>query len=494
MFRKIVSLACVACLGAAVTAAGCSSSSSGGSTPGQSIGAAGGSFTTADGSGVSIPAGALPAGSSVEVTVAVDPNAPTPPSAWIAVGSTYLVGPEGQQFSQPVTVTIAFDPARLPTGRTAHDISVLTSPATGTPSYGPLTTTEVDSTRVSASTTHFSYFMAVVPNGVGNVDAGSDGSSDTGSEASAMDGSQDSTTADAPPNGDGGSDAGSDAASDGGADSDSGPPDTGPDALVTNPFVGTWSCTFTVTDAEPDGGSSTGSATVVVTPADGGGEITATASSCTTDGGPVVFTASTSGNTATLNANQPPCNGTTYENGTGIFTVSGGTLSFTGTLAPWEGGTAPQYVTESCTRDDAGAGDASPACSQPPNPAPSFQATLSCATPPTPAGGTLVDGTYYQASDVQYPDAGCTGTRGTSQGTLVISGGTITAVQAAGGWWLVGTSTTSGTSLDIACACGTLCNDGGGVATGPFQYTATSTMLTIFSNPSAYDVSTWAKQ
>src|SRR5580658_1993681 len=99
---------------------GCSSSKSGGSTPSGQIGPAGGSVTEPDGSGVTIPAGAL--GSNVDITVQSDPGAPAPPSQWVVVGTPYLLGPEGQQFSKPVTVTLAIDPSLLPTGQTVQNV------------------------------------------------------------------------------------------------------------------------------------------------------------------------------------------------------------------------------------------------------------------------------------------------------------------------------------------------------------------------------------
>jgi len=143
---------------------GCSSSRSGGSAsgppPGKQIGPEGGSVLLADGSGVVVPAGALAA--RVNVTIGLTPGAAALPSSdWIAAGSSYLLGPEGQVFLKPVTVTLAFDPSRLPADLLGDGISVVTSPATGTPDYSPLPTTIVDSTHVSAQTTHFSIVVPV---------------------------------------------------------------------------------------------------------------------------------------------------------------------------------------------------------------------------------------------------------------------------------------------------------------------------------------------
>jgi hypothetical protein len=143
---------------------------------------------------------------------------------------------------------------------------------------------------------------------------------------------------------------------------------------------------------------------------------------------------------------------------------------------------------------DAGASDASFACALPPDPAPLVQDTASCAAPPAPAGGTIVDGTYYLTSAVAYPgDAGCSQTlTGQSQGTIVVSGGKVSIVVVNGEnppgtppGWEIATTPTASTSFDSTCICGTFssCLDGGGGA-APARYTATSTTLVIFpSNP-----------
>ncbi len=123
------------------------------------VGATGGTVTTQDGTGVTVPAGAVPA--NVTITVDATPSAPTP-SQGTAVGTPYTFGPEGQQFSVPVTVTLAFDPSSLPAGKTANDVVIFTAPA-GTTSYVPLGTSVVDSTHAAAQTTHFSTFVCVIP-------------------------------------------------------------------------------------------------------------------------------------------------------------------------------------------------------------------------------------------------------------------------------------------------------------------------------------------
>src|SRR3954471_2008820 len=97
---------------------GCGSSST---NQNKSIGAGGGSVTVSDGSGVSVPTGALSASTTISVSGA--PSAPDPTDE-SAVGSAYTFGPEGQQFTTPVTVTLAFDANKLATGTTASDIVI----------------------------------------------------------------------------------------------------------------------------------------------------------------------------------------------------------------------------------------------------------------------------------------------------------------------------------------------------------------------------------
>jgi hypothetical protein len=120
------------------------------------VGAPGGTVATSDGTSVSIPPGAL--ASNVTVTVTPTPGAAAPAKA-TEVGTPFTFGPEGQTFTVPVTVTLAFDPGKLTGGRSASDIVIFTAPA-GSSSYTALGTQVVDATHVSAATTHFSTFVA----------------------------------------------------------------------------------------------------------------------------------------------------------------------------------------------------------------------------------------------------------------------------------------------------------------------------------------------
>jgi len=125
----------------------------------QKVGAPGGVVTLADGTAAGIPAGALD--TEVAVSIASNPQAPALAGDLSAVGATYLFGPEGTQFKQPVTVTLPFSADRLPAGASTSQIQVYTAPA-GSGAYTALETVLVDGTHVAAQTSHFSNFVAAV--------------------------------------------------------------------------------------------------------------------------------------------------------------------------------------------------------------------------------------------------------------------------------------------------------------------------------------------
>jgi predicted alpha-1,6-mannanase (GH76 family) len=161
--RRSVALTTTLLLAAGLGVA-CSSGSPGAGTSGdveessRILGASGGILLTENGSSVSVARGALT--HDVTIRIASDSSAPIPDDA-TTVGLTYLLGPEGQTFEAPVTVTLAFDPSELPEGESAADIVVLTAPRDSA-DYVPLDTTVVDSLHVSAQTSHFSHFVPAI--------------------------------------------------------------------------------------------------------------------------------------------------------------------------------------------------------------------------------------------------------------------------------------------------------------------------------------------
>jgi hypothetical protein len=124
------------------------------------IGPAGGTVSLSNGTSVTIPAGAL--SSATTITISQDTGAPTAPGTTL-VGTPVVLGPEGTQFSTPVTVTLAYEPTLLPAGVTASQVAIFTSPVES-PSFAALTTTAPDSTHVQAQVSHFSIFEPGVAN------------------------------------------------------------------------------------------------------------------------------------------------------------------------------------------------------------------------------------------------------------------------------------------------------------------------------------------
>jgi hypothetical protein len=133
--------------------------SSGGSTKTtQLVGVNGGLLAASDGTSLTVPPGAVAADTTFTIEAAT--TAPTP-SGVATVAPIYAFRPEGAQFSKPVTVTLPFDASKLPFGKTAADIKILTAPA-GSSSYTALPTVVVGN-AVQAPTFHFSVFTAAVP-------------------------------------------------------------------------------------------------------------------------------------------------------------------------------------------------------------------------------------------------------------------------------------------------------------------------------------------
>ncbi len=123
------------------------------------VGSEGGQVTTTQGTGVEIPAGALPDGVDVSI---VEAPAQAPPADVELLATPYVFGPSGLQFATPVTIVLAFDPTKLPAGADASQIVVFTA-HDGTTDYEPLPTVVRDATHVAATTTHFSVFVPAVP-------------------------------------------------------------------------------------------------------------------------------------------------------------------------------------------------------------------------------------------------------------------------------------------------------------------------------------------
>jgi uncharacterized delta-60 repeat protein len=125
--------------------------------PGTLIGPAGGTVAGPNGSSVVIPAGAL----SANVRILIEQTAvgaPAQPANFVSGGLTFAITPHGTNFSQPVTVTLPFDPALLPSGRNP------TLYKTNAQNQWERVTNAVYGTNsVTATTTSFSYWATLLP-------------------------------------------------------------------------------------------------------------------------------------------------------------------------------------------------------------------------------------------------------------------------------------------------------------------------------------------
>jgi hypothetical protein len=121
------------------------------------VGPGGGQVSAGNGASVSIPSGALIATLPISVTA----TTALAPADTTAVSTPYLFGPEGTQFAQPVTITLAFSSDLLPADSTSSDVVIYTAPQ-GSSSYQELPTTLADAGHVLAQTNHFSVFVAAV--------------------------------------------------------------------------------------------------------------------------------------------------------------------------------------------------------------------------------------------------------------------------------------------------------------------------------------------
>jgi hypothetical protein len=150
-----------------VAAAGCSSSST--ISAEGLIGVEGGVVIAGDGAAsIEIGEGAI----STPTTISIESNSnPGLPSTLRAVGQAFTFGPEGAEFSIPITIKLAIDPGQIREGDGL--VGIFTAPL-GSQAFERLQTTVFDATHLSATVNHFSVFVPavdVVPGG-GEVDAG----------------------------------------------------------------------------------------------------------------------------------------------------------------------------------------------------------------------------------------------------------------------------------------------------------------------------------
>jgi ZU5 domain len=123
----------------------------------KSVGAEGGTVSGSDGTSVDIPMGALAMSANITIT-SVTAQAP---AGTVVVGPAYDFGPDGTTFAQPVTITLPFDSAKIPSGSTTANILIYTA-ARGSTNYQALSTT-VSGNTVQTTASHFTVYLPAVP-------------------------------------------------------------------------------------------------------------------------------------------------------------------------------------------------------------------------------------------------------------------------------------------------------------------------------------------
>ena len=123
------------------------------------VGSAGAAIETADGGlALDIPAGAL----ALETTITVEALDDLPgQDPRVIPGTSYEFGPDGTQFSVPVTIRLRYDPAAVPDGTSPRMLRLHTF-ANGSWRVVPGSTVDVEQNTVTGQTSHFSRY-ALLP-------------------------------------------------------------------------------------------------------------------------------------------------------------------------------------------------------------------------------------------------------------------------------------------------------------------------------------------
>lgn len=120
---------------------------------GNVIGPAGGTVTGPGGAQVMIPAGALAANATISIEQS-SAGAPALVGTFGAFGQTFAFTPHGIAFAAPATVTLAFDPAQVPAGRTPAMYKT-----NGQGQWERVANATVGASTVSAPVTSFSWII-----------------------------------------------------------------------------------------------------------------------------------------------------------------------------------------------------------------------------------------------------------------------------------------------------------------------------------------------
>jgi uncharacterized delta-60 repeat protein len=136
--------------------------------PPSGIGTAGGVVTGPNGTKVEIPAGALTAITAIAIEQ-TSSGAPSLPAGYSALGSMFAFTPHGTTFATPVTLTLPFDPATVPAGRTPALFKTNTQGQ-----WEEVPSASFGATTVTAQITGFSFVQSVVQVPQPSADVGRD--------------------------------------------------------------------------------------------------------------------------------------------------------------------------------------------------------------------------------------------------------------------------------------------------------------------------------
>ena len=115
----------------------------------------GGAMQSADGAvGLLIPQGAI------EQTTGITIAPITTPSVGLIEGSVYRFGPDGTQFAKPVTLSIAYDPSKLPAGSRERSLGLFHIAEDGTRTSVPFSRVDPVTNVVTGEVSHFSDYGA----------------------------------------------------------------------------------------------------------------------------------------------------------------------------------------------------------------------------------------------------------------------------------------------------------------------------------------------
>ena len=125
-------------------------------TGGETLSSAGGSYEVG-GAKLVVPPGAMTEDAVISIDPVADRDLPEWSRGRVLSGTVYRFGPEGATFAEPVTITIAYDPATLGEVKEEHlRLIWLDDAGQALDTVGSDVDTEAD--EVTGETTHFSFF------------------------------------------------------------------------------------------------------------------------------------------------------------------------------------------------------------------------------------------------------------------------------------------------------------------------------------------------